>query len=118
MQDHIGNTDQLFASNDDGEGKQDSAHAGGFRITDLSLVEGTDLSFVGPVAKGYLHNWSIAPEKPQPSLQHNLAMAPKMPSGMGGGGGMMMQPSANLAPSGPSQDLYSGTQTTGQTDDE
>ncbi len=117
MQDHIGHTDQLFASNDDGEGKQDSAHAGGFRITDLSLVEGTDLSFVGPVAKGYLHNWSIAPEKPQPSLQHNLTMAPSMPGGMGGGGGMMMQPSANLAPSGPSQDLYTGTQQAIQDDE-
>lgn len=116
MQDHIEHTDQLFASNDDGEGKQDSAVAGGFRITDLSLVEGTDLSFVGPVAKGYLHNWSIAPEKPQPSLQHNLTMAPRMPGGMGGGAAMM-QPSANLAPSGPSQDLYTGTQQAIQDDE-
>lgn len=84
---------QNFAENqneteDEGGGAGENAHAGGFRVTDVSLVEGTDVSFVGPVAKQILHNWSIAPKQPQPSLQQNLMMTPRMqgPGGMGGGG--------------------------------
>lgn len=71
-------------------GAGENAHPGGFRVSDVSLVEGTDVSFVGPVAKQILHNWSIAPKQPQPSLQQNLVMAPRMqgPGGMGGGGMM------------------------------
>ena len=84
---------QNFAENqneteDESGDAGENAHAGGFRVTDVSLVEGTDVSFVGPVAKQILHNWSIAPKQPQPSLQQNLVMAPRMqgPGGMGGGG--------------------------------
>lgn len=97
---------QNFAENlnkteDEGGGAGENAHAGGFRVTDVSLVEGTDVSFVGPVAKQILHNWSIAPKQPQPSLQQNLMMAPRMqgPGGMGGmGGGGMSGGAAMSAP--------------------
>lgn len=83
--------EDLNKSEEESGGAGENAHPGGFRVTDVSLVEGTDVSFVGPVAKQILHNWSIAPKQPQPSLQQNLVMAPRMqgPGGMGGGGGTM-----------------------------
>ncbi|TNE32246.1 MAG: hypothetical protein EP349_02200 [Alphaproteobacteria bacterium] len=82
--------ENLSKSEEESGGAGKNAHPGGFRVTDVALVEGTDISFVGPVAKQILHNWSIAPKQPQPSLQQNLMMAPRMqgPSGMGGGGMM------------------------------
>ena len=80
--------EDLNKTEEESGGAGDNAHPGGFRVTDVSLVEGTDVSFVGPVAKQILHNWSIAPKRPQPSLQQNLMMTPRMqgPGSMGGGG--------------------------------
>ena len=80
--------EDLNKTEEESGGAGENAHPGGFRVSDVSLVEGTDVSFVGPVAKQILHNWSIAPKQPQPSLQQNLMMTPRMqgPGGMGGGG--------------------------------
>lgn len=113
--------EKTTASNDDGDSQNGSehAHAGGFRITDFSLVEGADLSFVGPVAKGILHNWGIAPKQPQPTLQNNLTMAPRMP-GMGGGPTMPQSPNMMSGPKAPapSQLSVAGGTDVAITDDE
>jgi len=88
--DYVHNFAEFIAEKQDDETETDqNVHLGGFRLADVSILEGTDISFVGPVAKQILHNWSIAPKQPQPTMQHSLKMAPQMPGpgGMGGGRG-------------------------------